>query len=76
MFSMRATVQLNYEEIKCNTQRVSNIKPFLNKYNQKEGNYPWNIADWKMFKKNNLTTALSILYTKEKEILPAYILKK
>ena len=37
---MRATVQLNYEEIKCNTQRVSNIKPFLNKYNQKEGNYP------------------------------------
>ena len=40
MFSMRATVQLNYEEIKCNTQRVSNIKPFLNKYNQKEGNYP------------------------------------
>ena len=29
-----------------------------------------------MFKKNNLTTPLSILYTKEKEILPAYILKK
>ena len=31
--------------------------------------------DWKTFDKNNLIIALNILYTKEKEILPAYISK-
>ena len=35
-----ATVALNYEEIKCNPERVSNIKPFINKYNWKGINYP------------------------------------
>ena len=28
-------------------------------------NYTSKIDDWKTFKKNNLTTALNILYTKE-----------
>ena len=28
--------------------------------------------DWKRFEKNNLTMALNMLHTKEKEILPAY----
>ena len=29
--------------------------------------------DWKRFEKNNPSIAVNILYTKEKEILPAYI---
>ena len=29
--------------------------------------------DWKWFEKNNPSIAVNILYTKEKEILPAYI---
>ena len=33
------------------------------------------IDDWKTFEKNNLTIALNILYTKEKEIRQAYISK-
>ena len=32
MFSV-ATVALNYEEIESHPERVSNIKPFINKYN-------------------------------------------
>ena len=32
------TVALNYEEIKWHPERVSNIKPFINKYKQKEIN--------------------------------------
>ena len=29
-FQYASTVALNYEEIKCNPERVSNIKPFIN----------------------------------------------
>ena len=31
------------------------------------------MEDWKTFEKNNPTFAFNILYTKEKEICPAYI---
>ena len=58
------TVALNYEEIKWNWERVSNIKPFINKYNWKEINYPSKIDDWKMFEKNNPTVTFNILYIK------------
>ena len=68
MFSILA---LNHEEIKWNPERVSNIKPFMNKYNWKGINYPQKIDDWKTFEKNNLTIAVNILFIKEKEIRPA-----
>ena len=32
-FQYAVTVALNYEEIKWNSERVSSIKPFINKYN-------------------------------------------
>ena len=54
-------------------ESVSYIKPFINKYNWEGINYPSEVNDWKRFEKNNPTIALKILYTKEKEILPAYI---
>ena len=38
-------------------------------------NYPSKLNDWKRLEKNNLTIALNNFYTKEKEILPAYISK-
>ena len=38
-FQYAATVALNYEKIKWNLERVSNIKLFLNKYNWKGINY-------------------------------------
>ena len=31
-FQYAATVALNYGEIKWNTERIPNIKPFVNKY--------------------------------------------
>ena len=68
-----ATVALNYKEIKYIPERVSNIKPFINKCNWKGINYPSKQSDWKTIEKNNLTVALNILYTKEKEIFPAFI---
>ena len=39
-FQYATTVALNYEEIKWNPERVSNIKPFINKYNWEKINYP------------------------------------
>ena len=44
-FQYAVTVALNYEEIKWNPERFSNIKPFINKYNWKGINYPSKIDD-------------------------------
>ena len=44
-FQCAAIVALNYEEIESHPERVSNIKPFINKYNQKGWNYPSKIDD-------------------------------
>ena len=63
-FQCAATVALNYEKIKWNPERVSNIKTFINKYNW-EKNYPSKIDDWKKIGKNNPKIALNILYTKD-----------
>ena len=52
---------MNYEEIEPHPERVSNIKPFINKYNLEGINYPSKIDDWKRSQKNNLTIALIIL---------------
>ena len=60
-FQYAATVSSNYDNIKWNPERVSNIKPFINKYNWEKLNYPSKIDDWK-----RLAIALNILYTKEK----------
>ena len=40
MFSIRGNSCIKYEEIKWNPERVSNIKPYINKYNWKGINYP------------------------------------
>ena len=71
-FQYVVTVALNYGEIKSHPERTSNIKPFINKYHWKGINYSSKIDDWKKFEKNNQTCALNILYTKKKEICPAY----
>ena len=39
-FKYAATVALNYEEIKCNPESISNIKPFINKYIWEGINHP------------------------------------
>ena len=74
-FQYVVTVALNYGEIESHPERVSDIKPFMNKYKWKGKNYPSKLDDWKTFEKNNPVIALNILYIKEKEICPAYISK-
>ena len=74
-FLFAANFALNHEEIKWNRERVSNIKPFINKYKWEEISYPSKLDDWKKFEKNNLTIALNILYIKKK-ICRTYISKR
>ena len=66
---------MHYEKIKWNQERVSNIKPFINKYSWKRINYPSKIDDWKTLEKNNWTIVLNILCIKEKGICQTYISK-
>ena len=44
---------------------MTNIKPFINKYNLEGINSPSEKDDWKKFEKNNVTIALSVLYAKK-----------
>ena len=70
-----ATVALNYEKIKRNPERVSDIKQFINTYNWEGKNYPSKIDDWNTFEKSNPTIVLNIFYIIERQICPAYISK-
>ena len=44
-----------------NSQRISEIKRFIYRYNWKEIDFPSHSKDWKKFKQNNKATALNAL---------------
>ena len=74
-FQYAVTVALNYEEIKKEPQRITKIKPFINKYHWEGINYSSEKDDWKKFEKNNVTIALNVLYAKKEKIYPACVSK-
>ena len=57
-FQYAATIALNHEKIGENSQRLSKIKPFINKYDWKGINYPSGKDNWKKFEENNSTITL------------------
>ena len=46
-FQYSVTVTLNYEEIGKHSERITKIKPFINKYNWEGIDFPWEKYDWK-----------------------------
>ena len=64
-FQYAATVTLNHEKIRKISQRISKVKPFINKQNWKRINYPSGKGDSKNFEKNKPTIALNVLYVKK-----------
>ena len=52
-FQYALTVALNYEQIKDHPERTSKIKPFIDKYNWKDIDFPSHSKDWKKFESNN-----------------------
>ena len=64
---------LNHKEIKNDLQRLTKIKPFINKYNWERINFPSEKHDWKIFLKNNVTVAFNVfMLKKKKSILPLF----
>ena len=60
-FQYAVTLALNLDKIKKDPQRVSKIKPFIEKYNWEDTDFPSTSKDWKKFECNN-EVALNILY--------------
>ena len=60
-----------------NTSKNIKIKPFIDKYNWKDIEFPSQSRHWKKFEQNNKTIALNILLVpyNTKQIRPAYISK-
>ena len=53
---------LNYQNIENNPERMSKLKPYINKYNWERVEFPAGPKDWKKFVRNNKTIALNILF--------------
>ena len=56
-----------------NPRRIIKIKPYIDKYNWEEINFPSEKDDRKKIEKNNLTIAFNVLYAKKEKIYPVYI---
>ena len=61
-FQYAVTVALNHEQIKDHQERISKIKPFIEKYDWKEIDFPSQGKDWKKIESNNKSIVLDILY--------------
>ena len=53
---------LNFQTIENHLERISKLKPYINKYNWKGINFPATPKDWKKFERNNKTIVLNVLY--------------
>ena len=60
-FQYAVTLALNLDKIEKDPQRVSKIKPFIEKDNWEDIDFPSTSKDWKKFESNN-EVALNILY--------------
>ena len=61
MFQYAVTFALNIDKINDHPERISKIKPFIEKYNWKDIDFPCTSKDWKKFELNN-EVGLNILY--------------
>ena len=61
-FQYVVTVALNHQNIEKHPEKISKIKPHINKYNWKGIEFPSHQEGWKKFEQNNKTIALNILF--------------
>ena len=61
------TVALNHEKPKSYLQRISKIKPFINKHNWEGINFPSEKNDLGKIEKDNNTIALNVFYAKKEK---------
>ena len=65
------TVTLNHEQIGKHPDRITKMKPIINKYKWERINFSSEKYGWKKFEKSNATIALNVLYAKKEKIYPA-----
>ena len=53
---------LNYQNIETHPEKISKLKPYINKYNWEGIEFPAGPKDWKKFERNNKTIALNVLF--------------
>ena len=53
---------LNYQNIKTNPEKISKLKPYINKYNWKRIKFPARPEEWITFERNNKLIPLNVLY--------------
>ena len=53
---------LTYETIETNRERISKLKPYINRYTWQGIRFPAGPKDWKKSEQNNETIALNILF--------------
>ena len=73
-FQYTVTAMLNHEEIGKNAERITKIKPFINKYKREEINFSSEKDEWKKLEKDNVTIALNVLYVKKKICMLKYLI--
>ena len=56
---------LNYQTSEKNPQRISKLKPYINKYNWQGINFPAGSKECQKLEKNNNTIALNVLYVEK-----------
>ena len=61
-FQYSITVALNHQNIENHSERISNIKTFIDQYNWEGIDFPAGVKDWKKFERDNKTIALNILF--------------
>ena len=52
-FQYAITAALNHQNIGHHTDRISELRPFINSYNWKDIEFPSNSKDWRTFEENN-----------------------
>ena len=62
------TVVLNHEQIKKDSQIITKVKLFIDKYNWEGINCSSKKDDWKKIEKNKIMIVLNVLYTKKERI--------
>ena len=55
---------LNYQNIETHSERISKLKPYINKFNWEGIDFPAGPKDCKKYERNNKTIALNILFVK------------
>ena len=53
---------LNYQTTETNPERISKLKPYINRYNWEGIEFPAGPKDWKKFEQNNKANVLNTLF--------------